>query len=128
MAMQLGVPLRPALVVTALATTIACEVPSITNPVRRPSAWQPDPASTLVYTSYSAIASAERLLISDSTTWREAWERLHSTRSPRPPLPIVDFRREAVILAALGFRGTGGFAIRIDSLVTLDRETPKRPG
>ncbi len=40
-----------------------------------------------------------------------------SRRQPQPPLPSVDFGTEGVLVAALGTRNTGGYDIRVDSLV-----------
>jgi hypothetical protein len=43
--------------------------------------------------------------------------RIDARFFPPPPLPVVDFSREAVIVAALGARSSGGHEIRVDSAV-----------
>src|SRR3989442_9299585 len=40
---------------------------------------------------------------------------------PPPAVPAVDFRTERVVLVALGQRSTGGYDIRIDSVVQFQR-------
>lgn len=69
------------------------------------------------YEWYSGIDDSLHLAIRDAGRWRHYWTAIHRRVSPQPPLPRVDFRREVVILAALGRRPSGGYSVRIDSAV-----------
>lgn len=65
---------------------------------------------------YSGFTAPARLVVRSEGEWREAWARIHQTRTPQPPLPAVDFARETVLLAALGERTSGGHGIVVDSV------------
>ena len=69
---------------------------------------------------YSGIGDSLRTVIADQQHWREVWARIHRDERPVPPVPAIDWRRELVIVAALGRRSSGGFAIRIDSAYQRD--------
>ena len=58
-----------------------------------------------------------RLVVRDTATWRQLWERLEGGRHARRPVPVIDFSREVLLVAAWGLKGTGGHLIRIDSAV-----------
>ena len=70
------------------------------------------------FTQYSGIPDSQRVVIRDASAWRQYWTVIHRPFIPAPAVPEVDFAREMVVLAALGTRSTGGFVIRIDSVVT----------
>ncbi len=65
---------------------------------------------------YSGFTAPARLVVRSEGEWREAWARIHQTRTPQPPLPAVDFARETVLLAALGERSSGGHGVVVDSV------------
>ncbi len=65
---------------------------------------------------YSGIKDARRLVIRDAAGWAALWDAVVGARTPRPQPPAVDFNREMVIVAAMGQRGTGGYAISIDEV------------
>ena len=46
-------------------------------------------------------------LISSATEWRRLWGAIHATRQPQPPLPAVDFDREALLYVGLGNTANG---------------------
>ena len=87
----------------------------------RASVWLPDPSAVIVHEYYSGFVDAADLVISDLRTWAVMWARLNAGRQPQPPLPAVDFPTERVILVALGQRNSGGYEIRIDSVVHFER-------
>jgi hypothetical protein len=64
----------------------------------------------------SGHADPARRVITDATGFQAAWDQAYARRGQRPPLPVIDFSREAVILASLGTRSTGGYTIDIDSV------------
>src|SRR5215211_7596813 len=59
----------------------------------------------------TGLVQPVRLVVRDTDTWRSTWSRIYERHSPVPPLPEVDFSKEAIIVAALGQRGSGGYSI-----------------
>ncbi len=119
-------PLRRLLVpVLAVVLSLGCQDTS--SPAdstafgSRTSVWQPDPSAAIAHEYYSGLVDAGDLVIADSQTWAVIWARLNAGRQPDPPLPAVDFGTERVILVALGQRNSGGYDIRIDSVVHFQR-------
>ena len=66
----------------------------------------------------SGIATRQRLVIRDQATWTTEWSQIVSiyVQQSVPPLPAVDFASNAVVVAAMGSRPTGGYAIEIDDV------------
>src|SRR5262245_43256767 len=60
----------------------------------------------------SSLVKPERLLVRDQATFTSVWTRAFG---PDVPLPKVDFLHERVIVAALGGRASGGYAIEVKS-------------
>ena len=54
-----------------------------------------------------------RLVVRDRNTWVQVWNRINS-RPDSPPLPEIDFSREMLVVAAMGWRPTSGYRIVID--------------
>ncbi len=67
--------------------------------------------------SYSGATKAGEQVVTDAATWEKVWKKVHSTVSPQPKLPAVDFEKHAVIAVFLGQRNTGGHGIRIKGVV-----------
>jgi hypothetical protein len=84
----------------------------------RVSVFVSDTTATLLDSTYRGLTSPTRLVVLDPTTWRSVWEQLHVSVAPVPPLPSIDFAADRVLVVALGWRPTGGFDIRVDSVVT----------
>ncbi len=63
----------------------------------------------------SGFDQPARLVVRDTSAWRQAWMRMNARFFPQPPLPSVDFQRETVLIAAMGARANGGFEIHLDS-------------
>jgi hypothetical protein len=111
-----SVPCATLLVVTPtcqMTTSAAAEVVPL-----RVERFRPDARG---FASYSGIDESLRVVIRADVEWRRYWQRLHARMTPAPPLPAVDFRRQMVVLAALGERRSGGYVIRIDSAYDASR-------
>jgi hypothetical protein len=67
----------------------------------------------VLHAYYSGFNERARLVIRDDQTWRDAWTRAYIGMSPAPNVPTIDFSKSAVILAARGSMGTGGYDITI---------------
>ena len=115
-----SIPWCGVLLASVSAAAIGCHAPTATPAElgQRLSVWRPDSAATLIHESWSGFLTASRLVVADSRSWRIVWQRVYSSVTPQPPQPEVNFSREAVVVASLGERSTGGFDIRIDSVVT----------
>jgi hypothetical protein len=66
------------------------------------------------FTSYSGLVDSIRVVVRDSTAWRELWQQINRPFFPPPTLPTVDFQREMVVVAALGARPNAGFDVVIE--------------
>ena len=75
--------------------------------VRREQAAQP-------FAVYSGFSDSARVAVRTQSQWNEIWARVAGNATPPPEAPEIDFATEMVIVAAMGTRPTGGFAIRID--------------
>jgi hypothetical protein len=69
-----------------------------------------DPAPLALY---SGLRNQAQLVIRDAATWQAQWTEIWDVQSAAPPIPVVDFTREMVILAAMGEQRTGGYSIAI---------------
>jgi hypothetical protein len=107
--------LIPAMLLGALAA--ACD--SVTDPCVPPGAvalqMQPVPDEVAQYL-YSGVPDRRRLFITDAATWTALWEQVTATYEPPPPVPAIDFASEAVVVAAMGTRTSGGYAITIEGV------------
>ena len=117
---DLSIPWRGVLIAALSAATGNCREPTATLAElgARQSVSQPDSAATLIHEYWSGFRTASRLVVTDAMSWGVVWQRAYATLTPQPPQPAVDFATEAVIVASLGERFTGGFDIRVDSVVT----------
>lgn len=67
-------------------------------------------------TLYSNIREPARLVISDAETWAAVWAGMIGPAGSPADAPAVDFSRENVLIAAMGERRGGGYAIAITGL------------
>jgi len=70
------------------------------------------------YRAFGGIADSLRFVVRDSAAWARVWAELVSTTrsadgSPPPSAPAVDFRRELLLVAALGHRPTTGYRVEV---------------
>jgi hypothetical protein len=70
--------------------------------------------SPSAFSAYSGLIDSVRLVVRDSTAWRQLWQQINRPFIPPPPLPPVDFQREMVVVAALGARPSAGFDVVIE--------------
>jgi hypothetical protein len=68
------------------------------------------------YSLYSGLQDSARLVIRTAEEWQSVWTAINRPFVPPAALPQVDFAREVVLIAALGTRGSAGYAVRIDSV------------
>jgi hypothetical protein len=65
------------------------------------------------FTFSSGFDKPARLVVRDALTWQAVWNQIYLLESPVPPLPVVDFSRDMIVVVALGSRSTGGYSILI---------------
>jgi putative ABC transport system substrate-binding protein len=56
-------------------------------------------------------------VITNETDWKELWDRMHSTFSPKPPLPKIDFGKSMILAVFQGLRRSGGYSIEITKVI-----------
>lgn len=101
----------------AIGATIACfadlaiaqhdgprEVLPVTRLRRGPTA----------YSTYSGLDDSLRAVVRDSAEWSALWRTIARPFYPPPPLPVVDFDRDMIVVAALGARPSSGYDIVIE--------------
>jgi len=71
-----------------------------------------------VHTSLlSSIRDRRRTVINAATEWQDFWNHFTGAIVPKPDLPVIDFAKHMVIVASMGERATGGYAIAIDEVL-----------
>lgn len=60
-------------------------------------------------------------VVRDAAAWEDMWRRLTARHSPARSAPPIDFGKEMAVVAALGARSHGGYAITIEAVI--DRGT-----
>lgn len=78
------------------------------------------PQRLLMQRYNSGFIEPTRRVITDADTWEQVWNAAFSGRRPQAPFPKVDFRREMLVIAAMGTRPSGGYTIHVDSVVETD--------
>lgn len=67
------------------------------------------------FSTYSGLIDSLRVVVRDSSAWRQLWQQINRPFIPAPALPSIDFQREMVVVAALGSRPSAGFDVVIES-------------
>lgn len=69
--------------------------------------------ATVAKASYSGFVAPLRGSVRTADEWAGTWQTLYSGQSPVPLLPAIDFSREMVVVAAIGTRSNGCFAVDV---------------
>lgn len=83
-------------------------------PLYQPLGPVPDMAR-LYYDDGGGIQDSTRLVVRGEALWREIWEQATSPRYSPPPLPVIDFSQEMVLVVGAG-RMTPEDRIQVDSV------------
>jgi hypothetical protein len=76
------------------------------------------PFESVVSELHSGIAEKRREVVRDQESWGRLWSEIHRGQDSAGQPPAVDFSREMLIVAALGTRPTGGFAVKVRGVAT----------
>lgn len=63
----------------------------------------------------SGIEEPARVVATGASQWAQVWSAIWRRHSAPPALPQIDFAGEMVVVAAMGTRSSGGYAIYVDS-------------
>ena len=77
----------------------------------------PLPLTELGRGQFGPCAEPRREVVRDAARWAEAWAAVQPTRVAPP---AVDFAGQVAIVACLGVRRSGGYAIEIESVAVAD--------
>ena len=75
---------------------------------------------TVLESQNSAAEEPERLVIRDQATWDLVWAGLLGTPGAPATQPFVDFRKEIVLVAALGTKPNAGYTVSLGPTVQVD--------
>ncbi len=69
------------------------------------------------FTTFSGVSDSTRFVVRDSLQWTQMWTRINRPFIPAPSAPRIDFRREMVVVAALGNRPSEGYDVMLERAV-----------
>lgn len=101
------------LVVTALLLLTSCSNGSDSSPTG------PDtivPFETVHREQITGVRERRAQLISRQDLWEQTWAEIVSNRSPKPPIPAVDFERNILIFVALGDTADACKSVRVNDV------------
>ena len=67
-------------------------------------------------TQISGITDRRRLVIPTQEEWEAFWSEFVGNVTPAPEAPVIDFATQMVLVATMGSRNTGGYAIAVDGV------------
>ena len=77
---------------------------------------RPPELALLPHRFSSGLTGRERIVVRDLESWASLWPRIVGSHRPPPPVPPVNFANEMVVVASMGTRPSGGYAIYIDGV------------
>jgi hypothetical protein len=78
--------------------------------------------ATLAREHYSGVTERTRRVIRSEEEWAALWDSIYARRTPTPPRPAVDFTESVVVVASLGERSSGGYAIDVTDVYRTSSE------
>jgi hypothetical protein len=99
--------------------------PAAAGPTPEPAAaWEAiSVAARVLYDNGGGIQDSMRMVIRDAETLRIVWSQATSRQSDPPPLPLIDFSSEMLLLVSAG-RMTPEDEIRVDSIAVRQERRP----
>jgi hypothetical protein len=75
------------------------------------------PMRTVLESQNSQVQTPRRLVIRSEAAWEEVWAELQGQGASSATRPEVDFRKEIVLLAALGTKPNAGYTVSLGPTV-----------
>lgn len=116
-----GIRCKIGLLSAALSIATGCGVRQAAPDPEIPPAAVSVPFVSLARLEHSALDNEARMVVRTRAEWVDLWASATEGSGPADNPPEVDFGRRMVLVAALGRRATGGFAIRVGAVYE-DRE------
>ena len=66
----------------------------------------------------TALAQRRRMVVRSQAELKAIWAEVYARRAPMPAVPLVDFERNTVLVAAMGQRNSGGHSIEFTQIAT----------
>jgi hypothetical protein len=82
-----------------------------------PAKGEPVPFTTIDKGGISGFQEPQEKFISALDEWIQLWARRQANLATKKPHPTIDFDRDVVLVATLGAKSTGGYAIEITRIV-----------
>lgn len=80
-----------------------------------------DQVDVLLQNDMSGLdGSRQRIVIRTADEWAAFWAGVHSTVTPVPPVPVVNFEQSTVIALVMGTRSSAGYSIHVDEVYERD--------
>ncbi|MBL3540664.1 protease complex subunit PrcB family protein [Aminivibrio sp.] len=74
--------------------------------------------------SYGGVNDRRFMVVKSPDEWKELWGEINGNVLPLPPLPEIDFSRQALAAVFQGLKRTGGYSISVEAIIeTGDRVT-----
>lgn len=71
---------------------------------------------------YSGLTEKTYQLTNSQEELNSVWQKIYSIQIPPPPVPIIDFSQNSVILVARGEQKTSGYSIEIIKIEATSKE------
>jgi hypothetical protein len=78
---------------------------------------------TVARGAMSGLDQPSRRVVRTTTQWAALWKQHTGTAQPAAPRPAIDFKREAVVVVALGRRPSAGWSVEITRVEHAGAET-----
>ena len=74
------------------------------------------PSKVLAHELNTGIAERRRSVVRSQEEFAALWSEVYARHWPKPAMPVVDFQRSVVLVAAMGQRNSGGHLIEFTQL------------
>ncbi len=69
----------------------------------------------------SAQNARQRVVVKDQKAWEKTWSGMKGSIQPKPEAPKIDFNKNMVIAVFMGRKNTGGYSVKIVSIVEKEK-------
>lgn len=74
--------------------------------------------------SYGGVNDRRFVVVKTTDEWKELWGEINGNVLPLPPIPEIDFSRQALAAVFQGLKRSGGYSISVEAIIeTGDRVT-----